>query len=79
MTAELIYNADADLETVVAALLHDVGQFLPTSSAENMISDGISVGKVSHDKLGANYLRKLGFPLKVCALVGAHVDAKRYV
>jgi putative nucleotidyltransferase with HDIG domain len=68
----------ADTETVVAALLHDVGQFLPYSTAQDMISNGISVGRKSHEAVGAAYLRELGFPEKVCELVGAHVVAKRY-
>jgi len=41
--------------------------------------NGQSVGKRSHDAMGEAYLRNLGFPDKVCKLVGAHVVAKKYV
>jgi len=44
-----------------------------------MLHDGISVGRKSHDAIGEVYLRQLGFPEKVCQLVGAHVVAKRWV
>ncbi|RSH80152.1 hypothetical protein EHS25_007257 [Saitozyma podzolica] len=77
--AESAQREGADTGTVVAALLHDVGQFLPYSTAQDMISNGISVGRKSHEAVGAAYLRELGFPKKVCELVGAHVVAKRYL
>ncbi len=38
-----------------------------------------SVGRVSHETLGARYLLALGFPPKVAELVEAHVPAKRYL
>ncbi|OAP61447.1 hypothetical protein AYL99_03650 [Fonsecaea erecta] len=38
-----------------------------------------SVGRVSHETLGAQYLLALGFPTKVAELVEAHVPAKRYL
>lgn len=44
-----------------------------------MMHDGVSLGKMSHEAVGAEYLRQLGFPDKVCELVGAHVVAKRYL
>lgn len=45
-----------------------------------MVNDASeSVGKRSHDVAGAAYLRELGFPDKVCRLVGGHVQAKRSV
>jgi putative nucleotidyltransferase with HDIG domain len=67
----------ADEPTIIAALLHDIGQFLPTSTSEDMMHNGQSVGKRSHDATGEAYLRNLGFPDKVCKLVGAHVVAKK--
>jgi putative nucleotidyltransferase with HDIG domain len=67
----------ADEPTIIAALLHDIGQFLPTPTSEDMIHNGQSVGKKSHDAMGEAYLRDLGFPDKVCKLVGAHVVAKK--
>jgi len=38
-----------------------------------------SVGRMSHEILGAKYLLILGFPQKVADLVEAHVPAKRYL
>ena len=87
----------ADSQTIVAALLHDIGQIIPESDAEiflkgkvqNMRQDVAgsrldlksagSVGRISHETLGAQYLLALGFPAKVAELVEAHVPAKRYL
>jgi len=41
--------------------------------------DGNNVGIHSHEILGEQYLRGLGFSEKICQLVGAHVMAKRYL
>ena len=73
--------AKADDETVLGALLHDVGRFIPqANSMPAMIApDGTYVGRKSHEVLGERYLRQLGFGEKVCQLVGAHVMAKRYL
>lgn len=38
-----------------------------------------NVGRVGHETIGAEYLRRKGFSAKVAALVGAHVAAKRYL
>jgi len=72
-------ESGADDQTVIAALLHDIGQFLPHAQTVDMIHNGASVGKKSHDAIGERYLREFGFPEKVCQLVGAHVVAKRYL
>lgn len=79
--ATLAENAGADHETILGALLHDVGRFIPAAEKmENMITaDGTYIGKASHEILGERYLRQLGFSEKVCQVVGAHVVAKRYL
>lgn len=41
--------------------------------------NGTNLGRTSHETIGETYLRNLGFPDKVCVLVGAHVVAKRYL
>lgn len=78
----------ADEEIVIAALLHDVGQFLPASEVRSMVhevhamtsdEDKDSVGRVGHEKIGEAYLLRLGFPQKVASLVGSHAAAKRYL
>ncbi len=79
--ADLAQKAGADGETILAALLHDIGRFIPDAdSMPKMIApDGTYVGRASHEVLGENFLRQLGFSEKVCQLVGAHVMAKRYL
>lgn len=79
--AHLAQQAGADDETVLGALLHDVGRFIPAASEmPPMIAlDGTYVGTASHEVLGEKYLRQLGFSEKVCQLVGSHVIAKRYL
>lgn len=79
--AHLAHAAGADEETILGALLHDVGRFIPASnSMPKMITpNGFYVGRASHEVLGEKYLRQLGFSEKVCQLVGAHVMAKRYL
>ncbi|EME79187.1 uncharacterized protein MYCFIDRAFT_143126, partial [Pseudocercospora fijiensis CIRAD86] len=79
--ATLAQNAGADEETVLGALLHDVGRFIPAAEKEGdmFFPDGTFAGKASHEVLGEAYLRQLGFSDKICQLVGAHVWAKRYL
>lgn len=64
-----------DEEVVLAAFLHDVGHFLPQQAGEDM--DGY--GHLSHEKVGAAFLRKAGFSEKIAQLVLKHVQAKRYL
>jgi len=68
-------------ETIIAALFHDIGQFLPVEETRDvsMAIGNKSVGRVSHEKIGEEYLRRLGFAESVCRLVGSHVSAKRYL
>lgn len=88
--AHLAKSNGADDETVIAALLHDVGQFLPAQEVRSIAhevqnmkaskndSDG-GVGRVGHESIGEEYLSRLGFSQKVSTLVGSHVTAKRYL
>lgn len=39
----------------------------------------ISVGVTGHERIGAEYLDKLGFSTKVSTLVESHVPVKRYL
>lgn len=78
-------QAGSDDDLVIAALLHDIGQFLPAESISTHIkelkaqNDSISVGRVGHEIIGEQYLHSLGFSDPVCRLVGSHVAAKRYL
>lgn len=79
--AQLAVNDGADDETVLGALLHDIGRFIPAADKMPAIiaADGTFVGRGSHEVIGERYLEQLGFSKKVCQLVGAHVMAKRYL
>lgn len=79
--AQLAEQAGADEETVVAAFLHDIGHLLPPELAGADTTTGYmdGYGTVDHEKLGADYLRTLGFPEKVAQLIENHVNAKRYL
>lgn len=74
--AQLAEKAGADPETIVAAFLHDIGHLLPPELAGGYM-DGY--GTVDHERLGADYLRELGFSEKVAQLIENHVNAKRYL
>ncbi|KAK3672051.1 hypothetical protein LTR78_008021 [Recurvomyces mirabilis] len=79
--ATLAQKANADEDTILGALLHDFGRFIPAAERKACMlnSDGSSAGKASHEVLGERYLRQHGFSEKICQLVGAHVMAKRYL
>ncbi|KDN52445.1 hypothetical protein K437DRAFT_254223 [Tilletiaria anomala UBC 951] len=90
--AHFAEQAGANATTVIAALLHDVGQFIPLEEKVNsakfahaqkdgqeMMQGGASVGRMGHDRLGEEWLRQHGWPETVSKLVGAHVVAKRYL
>jgi phosphonate degradation associated HDIG domain protein len=81
-SGQLAEKAGFDEDVVVAAFLHDIGHFFDNN--ENMTvskEDGNSevLGTLSHEKIGAEYLRKNGFSEKIAALVEGHVQAKRYL
>jgi 2-amino-1-hydroxyethylphosphonate dioxygenase (glycine-forming) len=58
----LAKKAGADDETVLAALLHDIGHFIPMYAEMPMLiaPNGSRVGRKSHDLFGETYLRELG-------------------
>ncbi|UZE28837.1 phosphonate degradation HD-domain oxygenase [Pseudomonas asplenii] len=66
-----------DDEVVLAAFFHDIGHICPRpeSAGESMGGYGV----VSHERLGADYLRRLGFSERLAWLVEYHVQAKRYL
>jgi phosphonate degradation associated HDIG domain protein len=63
-----------DDEVVLAAFFHDIGHIC-AENAENMGGFGV----VSHERLGADYLRRAGFSERLARLVEYHVQAKRYL
>jgi phosphonate degradation associated HDIG domain protein len=72
--AALAEAAGHDEEVVLAAFFHDFGH-LCCPEAESM--DGY--GTVDHEKVGADHLRGLGFPERLCRLIESHVSAKRFL
>ncbi|MCO8310133.1 phosphonate degradation HD-domain oxygenase [Pseudomonas mandelii] len=72
--AELAMAEGFDDEVVLAAFFHDIGHIC-AEGAESMGGFGI----VSHERLGADYLRRAGFSERLARLVEYHVQAKRYL
>lgn len=63
-----------DDEVVLAAFFHDIGH-LCVKNAPKMGGYGV----VSHEQVGADYLRRAGFSERMAKLVEYHVQAKRYL
>lgn len=75
-SAELAEKEGFDEEVILAAFFHDIGHlFSHLQSTESMGGFGAK----RHEQIGADYLRKLGFPEKIAKLVENHVQAKRYL
>lgn len=72
--AQLAMAEGFDDEVVLAAFFHDIGH-LCGHGGENMGGYGV----VSHERLGADYLRRAGFSERMATLVEYHVQAKRYL
>ncbi len=75
-SAQLAIKEGCDDEVVLAAFFHDIGHICVKQSASNSM-DGYGIKR--HEKVGAEYLRKKGFPERVAKLVEGHVQAKRYL
>ncbi|MDX2180356.1 MAG: HDIG domain-containing protein [Bryobacteraceae bacterium] len=72
-SAQLAREANSDDETVIAALLHDIGHLLDDGRLHEQL------GVVDHDTHGAAWLAMRGFSPRVVELVQGHVAAKRYL
>ena len=73
-------------EVILASLLHDIGHLVIFDHQEeqhnipnNNITTMGTVGVKNHEKVGADYLRKLNIPYPIPELVEGHVQAKRYL
>ncbi|KAJ2864369.1 hypothetical protein GGH94_002980 [Coemansia aciculifera] len=88
--AQLVKNEGADEETVLAALTRDIGFQIPVKDIMGLTGDNYYIfytitdragntSAVDHDRVGAAYLRKLGFSKKTCELIESDVLAKRYL
>ncbi len=74
--AQLAMQENFDDEVVLASFFHDIGHLCVEHTVENDM-DGFGVR--SHEKIGADFLRFLGFPERIAKLVENHVQAKRYL
>lgn len=74
--AQLAEEQGFDNETILAALLHDIGHIC-VNEAEYTDMGGF--GNQEHEKVGEAFLRQKGFSDKVISLAVNHVAAKRYL
>lgn len=74
--AELAMNEGMEDEVILAAFFHDIGHICVQQDQVNTMK---GYGVKSHEKIGADYLRHMGYPEKVARLVEMHVEAKRYL
>lgn len=74
--AEYAEEQGNDDEVILGALFHDIGHFCSEYGEE---SDMGGLGHISHDKVGADYLRERGFSERIARIVENHVEAKRYL
>jgi phosphonate degradation associated HDIG domain protein len=74
--AQLAMKEGFDDEVVLAAFFHDIGHIcVMHNEAASMGGYGV----MSHEMIGADYLRGKGFPERIAQLVENHVKAKRYL
>lgn len=74
--AQLAAKETDDEEVILAAFLHDIGHICIESDEDNNMS---GYGIKSHEKIGADFLRKLGVSERIATLIEGHVQAKRYL
>ncbi|MFT5686385.1 MAG: putative HD phosphohydrolase [Myxococcota bacterium] len=72
--AHFAQRAGASEDEILGVLLHDIGHLCAPPEAPQMAGLGV----LHHEAIGASFLAARGFSPEVCALVGGHVDAKRY-
>ena len=71
--AQLAMAEVFDDEVVLAAFFHDIGHLCGGDASMG------GYGVVSHERIGAEYLRRCGFGERMARLVQYHVEAKRYL
>jgi 2-amino-1-hydroxyethylphosphonate dioxygenase (glycine-forming) len=65
-------------EIILAALFHDIGHLIEFDDKTKIEKMG-DLGVKNHEKVGADFLRKLNVPSPIPELVEGHVLAKRYL
>jgi len=76
--AQFAETAQADAALVTAALLHDVGHFLPGIEVDEGAGPDTDIGDDRHEQRGAGWLAA-GFGPAVTEPIRLHVEAKRYL
>ena len=76
--ASLAEQSNESQETVVAALLHDLGHILSPNQLRATPTDALPIKDDLHQFLALPFLRSL-FPDSVLEPIKLHVDAKRYL
>ncbi|NIF25635.1 HDIG domain-containing protein [Pantoea sp. Tr-811] len=71
--AQLAMAEGYDDEVVLAAFFHDIGHLCGGDASMG------GYGVASHERIGAEYLRRCGFGERMARLVQYHVEAKRYL
>ncbi len=74
--AQLAIRAGADDEIILAAFFHDIGHLHEMHEPSSTMGE---FGVINHEKVGADFLRRIGFPETIASLVENHVEAKRYL
>jgi len=74
--AQLARDQGFEDEVVLAAFLHDIGHIAESQSEFNTMG---KYGIKDHEALGADFLSKRGFSIRLIRLVGSHVIAKRWL
>jgi phosphonate degradation associated HDIG domain protein len=77
--SQLAEAAGADDDVILAAFFHDIGHLCEFAFPEKKLQHMDDCGIIDHEKLGADYLRSIGFSEKIAKLVQNHVAAKRYL
>lgn len=72
--ADWAARSGADEETIVAALVHDIGHLLEDDASQRHEQ----IGVIDHDAVAERWLNDRGFSPRLIRLVRGHVDAKRY-
>lgn len=65
-----------DEETILAALLHDIGHLCEYIMPVERMND---LGVVDHEDIGYQFLKERGFSENLAKMVASHVEAKRYL
>ena len=68
------------LQTVIGALLHDIGHLVGMDAGmQRMVTGGQVLGICRHEVIGQQFLLDMSIPKEIADFSKGHVDAKRYL